>query len=97
MSRPSSPIVKLEAAGSDDSGSDATPNAIEVAKLEATDVPAKDSAEWTFHSSLQVLGGFMLLFNSYNSVSACANSSKMGLFERIWSVSELLQIYFNTG
>lgn len=38
----------------------------EAARVEnGTEKPAVEQAEWTLQSSLQVLGGFMLLFNSY--------------------------------
>ena len=42
---------------------------IEDARIEAaTEKVAKEEGELSFKSSLQVLGGFMLLFNSYGMI-----------------------------
>ena len=47
--------------------------------------------EFNLTSSLQILGAFMLLFNSY-VFSHCSFflTFKMGILELVWSISELL-------
>ena len=68
MSLSNSPLPKLEMNNAGDSSSDATPGEIETGKLRSPPAEAEafasQKSEWTFESSLQVLGGFMCLFNS---------------------------------
>jgi len=51
---------------------------------------ALPQSEWTWMSSLQIVGAFMLLFNSYVSKLRTWLTRKMGIFESFWSISELL-------
>jgi hypothetical protein len=67
MSGSGSPVLKLEVDNSDDRSSDATARESDPEKLpraEKSEASIDSNSEWTFESCLQVLGGFMCLFNS---------------------------------
>ena len=73
MSRSSSLKRESELPVSDDKRSSSTtisdlkiPSTLEEAEKSAA-TPEQYESEWTVHSCLQVLGGFMLLFNTYSS------------------------------
>lgn len=58
----------IDTPGSTETPASAT-STIDDAKLEAaTEKIANEESELSFKSSLQVLGGFMLLFNSYGTI-----------------------------
>jgi hypothetical protein len=73
MSRSSSPKQERESFMSDDEKLSSTsiqdpeiPSTLEKAEKPA-ETSAQYESEWTVRSCLQVLGGFMLLFNTYSS------------------------------
>lgn len=60
------------------------------AQEEADETDERSKSELSFSSSLQVLGGFMILFNTWDNLKRFPNL-KMGILEFVWSVPELLQ------